>query len=103
MTPAALRPRTNDREWNAIEKVLLAEPGTTLFRDQRLKRAYPDRGQGPVGGIGSLTEHRLAKFERAGVLTFVGVNRYTLSDAHRSKRLAELGAAQAHAEGVVTV
>ncbi|WP_374467422.1 hypothetical protein [Ferrovibrio sp.] len=73
---ASINRRADDESWPHIKREL--ETGATLLRVPRLQRSYPDRGDGPYCvGISDL---RLKKLVRAGVLKFVGVDRYALSE-----------------------
>lgn len=71
---AQMNARSDDEAWPHVRQEL--ENGATLLRVPKLKRAYADRGQGPYGR--GITDTRVRKLERTGVLRFVGVDRYAL-------------------------
>lgn len=66
--------RADAEAWPHVRAEL--ESGATLLRIPKLRRAYPDRGEGPYGrGISDTMVRRL---ERTGALRFIGVDRYGL-------------------------
>lgn len=72
---AAITARGDDEAWPHIMRAL--EAGATLLRVPALRRAYADHGGGPQGR--GISESRVRKLERAGVLRYVGVDRYALT------------------------
>jgi hypothetical protein len=73
---AAINARGDDQSWPAVAAEL--RTGATLLRIPKLRRAYCDRGNGPYGP--GITDTRVRKLERTGVLRFVGVDRYHLAE-----------------------
>lgn len=71
----AIVSRGDDAAWPTVKVEL--ETGATLLRVPKLRRAYPDRGAGAYGS--GISDARLRKLEREGVLRHVGVDRYALS------------------------
>lgn len=67
--------RGDDHAWPHVEALLKA--GATLIRVAKLGRCYVDRGHGPSSP--SLSYTRVRRLERAGVLRFVGIDRYDLA------------------------
>lgn len=74
-TAAAIVRRSDDEAWQSIQTELRA--GATLLRVPKLRRAYADRGNGPYGS--GISDARVRKLERTGVLRFIGVDRYGLA------------------------
>lgn len=72
---ASINKRSDDNAWPSVE-ALLRHPGATLLRVPKLKRAYADLGSGPHGS--GISDTRVRKLERDGVIRFVGVDRYAL-------------------------
>ncbi len=68
--------RGDDKAWPWVRAELVA--GATLLRVPKLRRAYPDRGDGPYGK--GISDTRVRTLERQGVLRFVGVDRYALAE-----------------------
>jgi len=81
-TTAAIVARADDRAWASIER-RLSQRGTscmiTLLRIPRLRRAYCDDGTGPFGE--GISDARLRRLEKSGVIRCVGIDRYALADA----------------------
>lgn len=72
---ASINRRSDDEAWPHVRAEL--ETGATLLRIPKLRRAYPDRGDGPYGR--GLNDARVRKLEREGIIQFVGVDRYSLA------------------------
>ena len=72
---ASINRRADDDDWPHIERELRA--GATLRREPKIKRAYADRGAGPYGR--GISDTRVRKLEREGVIVHVGVDRYALA------------------------
>lgn len=72
---ASINARSDDASWPSIKSDL--ENGATLLRIPKLRRAYADRGQGAYGQ--GVTDSRVKRLEREGVIQFVGVDRYALA------------------------
>ncbi len=79
-TTAAIIARGDDRAWPEVLAALRS--GATLLRVPKLRTAYPDRGQGPSGS--GISDTRVRKLEREGVLQHVGVDRYALAEKERA-------------------
>lgn len=73
---ASIVARGDDRAWPAVLQALQA--GATLLYVPKVRRAYIDRGEGPVGPGISAT--RVRKLERAGTIRHAGVDRYALNE-----------------------
>jgi hypothetical protein len=71
---ASINARGDDASWPSVLAEL--QTGATLLRVPKLRRAYADRGNGPYGP--GISEARIRKLERAGVLRNAGVDRYAL-------------------------
>jgi len=74
---ASINRRADDAAWPFVRAEL--ESGATLLRIPKLRRAYPDRGNGPYGR--GLNDVRVRKLEREGILRHIGVDRYALAAA----------------------
>jgi hypothetical protein len=72
----AIIARGDDEAWPLLKREL--ENGATLLRVPKLRRAYADKGCGLYGR--GISETRVRKLERDGVLRFVGVDRYALAE-----------------------
>lgn len=71
---AAMNARADDLAWQTVLPLLKA--GATLLRVPKLRRSYADCGQGPAKG--GLTDGRMRRLERDGVIRQIGVDRYAL-------------------------
>lgn len=69
--------RGDDEAWPRIRQEL--EAGATLLRVPKLRRAYADKADGPYGP--GISDTRVRKLEREGVIRHVGVDRYSLAGA----------------------
>lgn len=75
-TAASIVARGDDEAWPYIERELRA--GATLLRLPKLKRAYCHRGVEPYGR--GISDARVRKLERDGVIRHIGVDRYALAE-----------------------
>lgn len=66
--------RSDDASWPYVLAEL--QNGATLLRIPKLRKGYVDR----IGGLGGpgISDTRILKLEREGVLRIVGANRYAL-------------------------
>ena len=74
---AAITARGDDYSWPKIEPEL--KTGATLLRVPKLRRGYADKGHGPYGA--GISDNRIRRLEREGVIKQIGVDRYTLASA----------------------
>lgn len=77
----AITARGDDEAWPQIKTELVA--GATLLRVSKLRRAYADKGGGPYGS--GISDARVRRLERAGVLRYVGVDRYALAETSHGR------------------
>lgn len=71
---ASIVARGDDARWSTLVEEL--RTGATLLRVPKLKHGYADRGQGAYGG--GISDTRIRKLEKNGVLRNIGVDRYEL-------------------------
>jgi len=73
---ASIVARSDEQAWRDFILGSL-ESGATLTRIPKLRKSYADFGQGPTGA--GISDTKLRKLERNGVIRHVGVDRYALA------------------------